>query len=244
MQSGGKLTIVDFSNTASDNVVSTSTVDAKNTVSSIGKTASMEWNGDAPTKLKLTYYETKSTVNPDGISTTESCEEHEVTPGGVINATNNSGANSVIYMDGGELDLQGGMITMAHASSYTGTDGHIIDVNGGTFNMSGGYVCGGTFKTGRTNNKGPVDHGGGVMVRGGSMTMSGGVIAANSDGEGGGIYNSATLKISGGVVSGNEVPVSSYGGGISSVNGTLTVSGGCITNNVMSAYRDERVLWQ
>ena len=236
VQSGGKLTIVDFSNTASDNVVSTSTVDAKNTVSSIGKTASMEWNGDAPTKLKLTYYETKSTVNPDGISTTESCEEHEVTPGGVINATNNSGANSVIYMDGGELDLQGGMITMAHASSYTGTDGHIIDVNGGTFNMSGGYVCGGTFKTGRTNNKGPVDHGGGVMVRGGSMTMSGGVIAANSDGEGGGIYNSATLKISGGVVSGNEVPVSSYGGGISSVNGTLTVSGGCITNNVMSAY--------
>jgi len=230
VQSGGKLTIVDFSNTASDNVVSTSTVDAKNTVSSIGKTASMEWNGDAPTKL--TYYETKSTVNPDGISTTESCEEHEVTPGGVINATNNSGANSVIYMDGGELDLQGGMITMAHASSYTGTDGHIIDVNGGTFNMTGGYVCGGTFQTGRNSH----DHGGGILVRSGSMELSGGVIAANSNGEGGGIYNSATLKISGGVVSGNEVPVSSYGGGISSVNGTLTVSGGCITNNVMSAY--------
>ena len=234
MQSGGKLTIVDFSNTASDNVVSTSTVDAKNTVSSIGKTASMEWNGDAPTKL--TYYETKSTVNRDGISTTESCEEHEVTPGGVINATNNSGANSVIYMDGGELDLQGGMITMAHASSYTGTDGHIIDVNGGTFNMFGGYVCGGTFKTGRSNKGTSYDHGGGVLVRNGSMTLSDGVIAANSNGEGGGIYNSATLTVSGGVISGNEVPVSSYGGGISSVNGTLTVSGGYITNNVMSVY--------
>lgn len=232
VQNGGTLTITD-SHTVTDTVASTSTVDAQNTqnnVSSIGKMASIEWDGNAPTKL--TYYVTKSTVNSDGISTTESFEEHEVTPGGVINATNGSGANSVIYMDGGELDLQGGLITMAHADKYQGSYGHIIDVNGGTFNMSGGYVCGGTFQTGRNSN----DHGGGVLVRGGSMMLSGGVIAANSDGEGGGIYNSATLSISDGVVSGNWVPVSSYGGGISSVNGTLTVSGGYITNNVMSRY--------
>ncbi|WP_090861194.1 Spy0128 family protein [Parafannyhessea umbonata] len=235
VQSGGKLTIVDSSNTASNNVVRTSTVDAKNDASSIGKTASIEWNGSAPSKL--TYYVTKSDVNTNGVNTnglgtTETCEKHEVTPGGVINATNSTGANSVIYMDGGELNLQGGMITMAHASEYSSTDGHIIDVNGGTFNMTGGYVCGGTFQTGRNSH----DHGGGILVRSGSMELSGGVIAANSDGEGGGIYNSATLKISGGVVSGNEVPVSSYGGGISSVNGTLTVSDGFITNNVMSKY--------
>ncbi len=229
VQNGGTLTITD-SHTVTDTVASTSTVDAQNNVSSIGKMASIEWDGNAPTKL--TYYVTKSTVNRDGISTTESCEEHEVTPGGVINATNGSGANSVIYMDGGELDLQGGLITMAHADKYQGSYGHIIDVNGGTFNMSGGYVCGGTFQTGRNSN----DHGGGVLVRGGSMTLSGGVIAANSDGEGGGIYNSATLTVSGGVISGNWVPVSSYGGGISSVGGTLTVSGGYITNNVMSRY--------
>ncbi len=229
VENGGSLTITD-SQAAADNVVSTSTVDAKNNASSIGKTASVEWDGDAPTKL--TYYVTKSNVGTDGISTTESCEQHEVTPGGVINATYSKGANSVIYMDGGTLNIQGGMITMANAGSYTGSAGHIIDVNGGTFNMSGGYVCGGTFQTGRNSN----DHGGGVLVRGGSMMLSGGVIAANSDGEGGGIYNSATLSISGGVVSGNWVPVSSYGGGISSVNGTLTVSGGYITNNVMSRY--------
>ena len=240
VQSGGKLTIVDSSNTASNNVVYRSTVDAKNDASSIGKTASIEWNGSAPSKLTYYVTVTKLDVNTNGLGTTETCEKHEVTPGGdevtpggVINATNSTGANSVIYMDDGELNLQGGMITMAHASEYSGTDGHIIDVNGGTFNMSGGYVCGGTFKTGRNSH----DHGGGVLVRGGSMELSGdGVIAANSNGEGGGIYNSATLTVSGGVISGNEVPVSSYGGGISSVNGTLTVSGGCITNNVMSAY--------
>ena len=240
VQSGGKLTIVDSSNTASNNVVYTSTVDAKNDASSIGKTASIEWNGSAPSKLTYYVTVTKSDVNTNGLGTTETCEKHEVTPGGdevtpggVINATNSTGANSVIYMDDGELNLQGGMITMAHASEYSGTDGHIIDVNGGTFNMSGGYVCGGTFKTGRNSH----DHGGGVLVRGGSMELSGdGVIAANSNGEGGGIYNSATLTVSGGVISGNEVPVSSYGGGISSVNGTLTVSGGYITNNVMSVY--------
>ena len=221
VQSGGKLTIVDSSNTASNNVVYTSTVDAKNDASSIGKTASIEWNGSAPSKLTYYVTVTKSDVNTNGLGTTETCEKHEVTPGGdevtpggVINATNSTGANSVIYMDDGELNLQGGMITMAHASEYSGTDGHIIDVNGGTFNMSGGYVCGGTFKTGRNSH----DHGGGVLVRGGS------------------IYNSATLTVSGGVISGNEVPVSSYGGGISSVNGTLTVSGGYITNNVMSVY--------
>lgn len=239
VQSGGKLTIVDSSNTASNNVVSRSTVDAKNDASSIGKTASIEWNGSAPSKLTYYVTVTKSDVNTNGLGTTETCEKHEVTPGGdevtpggVINATNSTGANSVIYMDDGELNLQGGMITMAHASEYSSTDGHIIDVNGGTFNMTGGYVCGGTFQTGRNSH----DHGGGILVRSGSMELSGGVIAANSDGEGGGIYNSATLKISGGVVSGNEVPVSSYGGGISSVNGTLTVSGGYITNNVMSVY--------
>jgi len=85
-------------------------------------------------------------------------------------------------------------------------------------------------------------YGGGVYVRGGTFTMSGGTISSNSRtyGGGGGVYVSddGTFTMSGGTITGNNVTYSnSYGGGVYVGTGTFTMSGGTIIgNNVSSPY--------
>ncbi len=103
--------------------------------------------------------------------------------------------------------------------------------------MSGGYVCG-AF-SGNT--------GAGIMVNtnGGAsfLDLTGGVIAANYAPNGAGVYsNGSNVSISkDAVISGNatfngESDQPGYGGGIMAEGGTVTVSGGCITNNRMAKF--------
>jgi len=226
---GGTLTIID-SNPAKD-TKSEAAAGSENV-------GSITYNGTAPTTV--TYYVTESTVNDDGIGTTETRYQHTVKPGGVITAEANNGANSVIYMKSGTLNIQGGTICMPHSASH-GSDSHIINVEGGTFNLSGGYIAGGK----RTSN-----WGGGVCLTGGAeLNMSGGVITANEAKAGAGVYaaqgTTVNMKNDNAVISGNTVVAGTYGwtdgagdgygGGIYAVGAKVSVSGGYITNNRVNA---------
>ena len=230
---GGTLTIKD-SNPATD-----TKSEAEAGTANVG---SITYNGTAP--KKVTYYVTESNVNPDGISTTETRYQHTVTPGGVITAEANNGANSVIDMKSGTLNIQGGTICMPHSANH-GSDCHIINVAGGTFNLSGGYIAGGK----RTSN-----WGGGVCLTGSAvLKMSGGVITANEAKAGAGVYaaqgTTVNMTDDNAVISGNTVVAGTYGwsdsasdgygGGIYALGATVNVSGGYITNNrVNASYKD------
>lgn len=162
----------------------------------------------------LTYYITTST--PSGTGTTETLEQHTVTLTGAIRCDESS--DQAIKVNGGTLDIQGGALRNSSGK-------RIVLVESGTLTMSGGYIVGG----GSQGNPG-----GGIYVTNGTLSISGGVVAANRGNSGGGIYvNSGELNISGGAVAGNEVinGHSDNGGGIYVNSGTLNLSGGYVTNN-------------
>lgn len=237
---GGTLTIID-SNPATD-IKSKAEAGTENV-------GSITYDGSKPTTpTNITYYVTESIVNPDdpdGISTTETRYQHTVRPGGVITAENQHGADSVIYMKSGTLNIKGGTICMPYSASHSSdchTDCHIIYVAGGTFNLSGGYIAGG---------KPALNWGGGVCLTGINTTlnMSGGVITANEAKAGAGVYAAqgtiVNMTNDNAVISGNTVVAGTYGwqdkasdgygGGIYAVGATVNVRGGYITNNRVDA---------
>lgn len=228
VQSNGALTITDSQHATDSNTEVSG--------EKYGNEASISYSNGVPTQL--TYYVTESTPNSDKTNTTETLYQHTVTPGGVITATNGTGANSVIYMDGGTLNVQGGTICMPNSGSH-GSDCHIINVEAGTFNLSGGYIVGGQ----RTSNWGGGVHLSTAKGSGTTLNMTGGVIAANKAKAGAGVYaeNGTTVNVSGGAISGNEVIAGTYGwsdkasdgygAGIYAVGAVVNVSGGYITNN-------------
>lgn len=168
-----------------------------------------------PRKVPLTYYITKST--PTGTGTTETLVKHEVPLTGVGKILCQEASEQVILVKGA-LELQSGVL------QNTGGQ-HIVTVDSGTLNMTGGYIVGG----GRDGMPG-----GGIYVDNGTVNIQGGVIAANRGSSGGGIYfQNGTLNISGGAVTGNEVinGHTDNGGGIYVNSGTLNLSGGYVTNN-------------
>ncbi len=163
----------------------------------------------------LTYYITKST--PTGTGTTETLVKHEVPLTGVGKILCQEASEQVILVKGA-LKLQSGVL------QNTGGQ-HIVTVDSGTLNMTGGYIVGG----GRDGMPG-----GGIYVDNGTVNIQGGVIAANRGSSGGGIYfQNGTLNISGGAVTGNAVfnGHEDNGGGIYVNSGTLNLSGGYVTNN-------------
>lgn len=199
-----------------------------------GQLAKMTWTGDnrgAP--QSLTYYETTSTPNTDGLGTTETTTEHVVSGfGAIVSASDSGSVQQVISVaDGGTLNLNGGMVTTPRT---LGNNGHVI-FSRGTVNISGGYVANGSGG----------GWGGGLCMATGSLNMTGGVIAANKAASGGGIFadSGVTLNLSGGVISGNATYVKDiyngdntddggYGGGVYTKGATVTISGSaCITNN-------------
>ena len=168
----------------------------------------------------LTYYITKSA--PTGTGTQETLEQHTVTLTGAGKILCQEASEQAILVKG-TLELQSGVL------QNTGGQ-HIVTVDSGTLNMTGGYIVGG----GRDG-----DPGGGIYVDNGEVNISGGVIAANRGNSGGGIFVSSggTLNISGGAVTGNEVIKGheDNGGGIFvKSGGTLNLSGGYVTNNSKS----------
>lgn len=237
VENGATLTIEDLGQTTID---APSSVDTANTPA--GQLASMEWekgsSSNNGTPKSLTYYETKSTPNTDGLCTTETTYRHDVTGFGAIVAASDSGSvkHVVTVKEGGTLDLKGGMITTAANLS---DDGHVI-FSEGKVKIEGGYV---------TNGNGG-GWGGGLCITGekaganASLEMTGGVVAGNKSGSGGGIYadKGATLKLTGGIISGNATyentcnsggsPENGYGGGVFTKNACVSISDSAsITNN-------------
>ena len=174
----------------------------------------------------LTYYITKSEANDTG--TTETLEKHEVPLAGAGKILCGKPSDQAIKVEtGGTLELLSGVL------QGTGVR-HIVYVEGGTLNVSGGYIVGGGSSDDQP--------GGGIFVTGGAergkVNIQGGVVAANRGNFGGGIYvQSGELNISGGAVTGNEVidGHEDNGGGIYVNSGTLNLSGeGYVTNNSKS----------
>lgn len=194
----------------------------------MGKGDGSSSNGGAP--KSLTYYETKSAPNTDGLCTTETTYKHDVTGFGAIVAASDRGSvkQVVTVNEGCTLDLKGGMITTAANLS---DDGHVI-LSTGKVKIEGGYVTNG--------NRG--GWGGGLCITGAkaSLEMTDGVVAGNKAASGGGIFanNGAALKLTGGIISGNATYSDSdgHGGGILVSGGSVTVSGGYITNNKYAKY--------
>ena len=181
-----------------------------------GNAATLEDNGT------LTYYITRSASNSDGTGTTETLEKHELglTKTGIIENSNQTGGQEQIFLvNGGTLNLESGVLRNKADKK------RVVCVSGGAFQMSGGYIVGGTHHYG----------GGGVYTKG-IMTMTGGVIAANKSKLGGGICaEGGTLDLSGGVVTGNQVDGDVNGGGIYVTNATLNLSGDAyVTNNIQT----------
>ena len=242
VNNGATLTIEDTGNEDTGKTIDKQTEVKK----SAGQLATMEWGkgsgSNKGTPKSLTYYETRSTPNPDGLGTTETTYEHVVTGFGAIDAASESGSvkHVVNVKSGGTLDLKGGMITTAANLS---NDGHVV-FSKGTVKIEGGYVTNG-------NNGG---WGGGLCIAGkdtnAKLEMTGGVVAGNKAASGGGIYadDGATLNLAGGVISGNATygnpyndvdhPNNGYGGGVFTKRNTnVTISGSAIiTNNRVDSY--------
>ena len=199
---GATLTIVDSSNSIQD-TKSTVTGDV------CGNKATLEND-------TLTYYITESIPNATG--TTETLVKHTVPLTGAGKILCGEASDQAIILVKGALELKSGVL------QNTGGQ-HIVTVDGGTLNMTGGYIVGG----GRDGNPG-----GGIYVDNGTVNIQGGVIAANRGSSGGGIFfQNGTLNISGGAVTGNWVNNghTDNGGGIYVNSGTLNLSGGYVTNN-------------
>ena len=215
-----------------------------------GQFAEMKWTSDnnGTTPQSLTYYETTSTPNTDGLGTTETTTEHVVSGFGAIVAASDSGSvqKVISVADGGTLNLNGGMITTPRDLT---NNGHIIFAEGKSnethVNINGGFITGANLNQQRGG------WGGGLCVAGAKVTvsMTGGVIAANKAASGGGIFadSGVTLDLSGGVISGNATyavyvdkgdtaDTGGYGGGVYTKGATVTISGSAnITNNRVEA---------
>ena len=205
------------------------------TTANYGKNGEVDHDNDGiPTTL--TYYVTKSYAN--GTRTTETLETHTVNIKGAIVSTAPKGSalKLINVYAGGKFNLQGGTLTQAKDCNV----GNLIYAeNGSTVNIRGGYVCGASTGTSGT--------GAGIMVNtngnASTLNLTGGVIAANYAPQGAGVYSAySNVSISeNAVISGNATfnganDQAGYGGGIMAVGGSVTVSGGYITNNRMAKF--------
>lgn len=231
---GATLTVMDGRQTAVDDPTDSSHICSDNTLSKNGNLASLAYDEASKLPAKLTYYVTGSSVNGDGISTTEALYKHEVTIGGAIVACNSSNRVSLIKLDGEgcTFNLQGGVLTQEENCNV----GHLIHAeNRSIVNMSGGYVCGASM--------GRDGAGAGIAVIGNStLEISGGVIADNYAPSGGGVYAmNSTVYMVGGIISGNGTnnDQSGFGAGICAENSNVTITNGYITNNRYQHYIDE-----
>lgn len=191
--------------------------------------ASMEY-GDSNIPTKLTYYVTESVAS--GTGTNETLKAYEAGIKGAIVACGGNANLKLINLyatngKGGTFNLESGVITQQENTQQKQcrVDSLVYAENGSTVNMSGGYVCG-AFGS---------HAGGGIEIcNNSSLNVSGGVIAGNSAYSGGGVHaNASTVTITNGVISGNSTLDSAgFGGGImAEYGGSVTVSGGYITNN-------------
>ena len=227
------LTVMDSQQAPVDNPIASGFGCSDSTLSKNANLAFVGYDETSKIPDKLIYYVTGSSVNADGISTTEALYKHEVTIGGAIVACNSSNRVSLINLNGEgcTFNLQSGVLTQEENRNV----GHLIHAeNRSIVKMSGGYVCGASV--------GRDGAGAGIAVIGNStLEISDGVIAGNYAPSGGGVYAmNSTVNMVGGIISGNGTNKDQrgYGAGICAENSSVTITNGYITNNKYQFYQD------
>lgn len=210
-----------------------------------GKKAEPDYDSNGiPTGL--TYYVTESVAN--GTRTTETLKAYKANIQGAIVAcggANAYGLKLVNLFEGGHFNLESGTLTQKQGNHV----GNLIYAeNGSTVTMNGGYICGA--------DTGDSGAGAGIKVSNckgerSTFKMTNGVIAGNSASSGAGVFaedyvnasdankdnestkGHPTVEMTGGIITGNYTrdSVNGFGGGILASGGSVTVSGGYITNN-------------
>lgn len=213
-----------------------------------GKKAVLTCDGNGiPTYL--TYYVTESVANETG--TTETRNAYGANIAGAIVACGGTNELKLVNLyDNGHFNLESGTLTQKQGDHV----GNLIYAeNGSTVTMNGGYICGA--------DTGDSGAGAGIKVSnryGGRSTfkMTNGVIAGNTASSGAGVFaedyvnaseankdneftrGHPTVEMTGGIITGNYTrdSVDGLGGGILASGGSVTVSGGYITNNKYAKY--------
>ncbi|MDR0322235.1 MAG: hypothetical protein LBI28_12105 [Treponema sp.] len=149
--------------------------------------------------------------------------------------TNNT---SLVYVDGGTLEMNGGVIS--DNTAFGGSGGGVCVVDSGIFTMNGGVISGNKAITSVPGSYSNGGGGGGVYVENyGIFTMNGGVISGNkangNNGGGVGVGENGTfnmMKKDGeiGEISNNTADGNS-GGGVGVYRGTFTMEDGNIYSN-------------
>ena len=142
-------------------------------------------------------------------------------------------------ISGNSADKNGGGVYVHNSGAFTMNSGSIsgnrATQNGGgvyangstTFTMTGGTIGGSTAADANA-----AKYGGGVYVKNGTFTMSGGKVTGNSASkDGGGVrLDKGTFNMSGSAVISRNT-ADGYGGGVDANDGSFTMSGGSITGN-------------
>ncbi len=157
-----------------------------------------------------------------------------------------SGSNNAFTLSENHADNWGGAIRVGGTITlYTGSltknyatyRGGGVFVASGTYTMNGGTVGGTTANGNYTTAEGNAEYGGGgIFVLGGTANINNGAISGNHVGTGtcgGGVYmgfdsdnnTGGTCTIAGGTIGGSgQANSATYGGGIYSAGGTITVT--------------------
>ena len=165
-------------------------------------------------------------------------------------ATNGNGGG--VYMNSApEVTMNGGSITgntaanngggvYAFSGTFTMNDGTIAGNKATAKNGGGVYangstaftVKGGTIGGSTAADANAAKYGGGVYVKNGAFTMSGGKVTGNgASKDGGGVrLDKGTFNMSGSAVISRNT-ADGYGGGVDANDGSFTMSGGSITGN-------------
>ena len=187
-------------------------------------------------------YGSEFTTNDDAVISGNSAANYG---GGVYLSGGNSSPVSSFTMNNGTIsdnhsDNKGGGVFVHSSGKFTmaagAISGNSATQNGGgvyvedigtTFTMKDGTIGGSTAADANT-----AKYGGGVYVKNGTFTMSGGKVTGNSATEdGGGVrLDKGTFHMSGSAVISRNT-TDTYGGGVDVNNGSFTMSGGSITGN-------------
>ena len=143
-------------------------------------------------------------------------------------------------ISGNSADKNGGGVYVHNSGAFTMNSGSISG-NSATQNGGGVYaenigtaftVKGGTIGGSTAADANAAKYGGGVYVKNGTFTMSGGKVTGNSASkDGGGVrLDKGTFNMSGSAVISRNT-ADGYGGGVDANDGSFTMSGGSITGN-------------
>ena len=140
------------------------------------------------------------------------------------NHSDNKGGGVFVHSNG-KFTMAAGAIS-GNSATQNGGGVYVEDI-GTTFTMKDGTIGGSTAADANT-----AKYGGGVYVKNGTFTMSGGKVTGNSATEdGGGVrLDKGTFHMSGSAVISRNT-TNTYGGGVDVNNGSFTMSGGSITGN-------------